>query len=644
MIGKKILLIFIFLITTVVLKAQSGSGYGREVDSLLKLVESAPDTALAHLYTELAWKLRYINTKQAIYYAKQAIPYAEKYHNHIEYCRGYSYAGIGNRFLGNISEALEYYRIALEYAIKYDIVSEIAYAYNNIGNLFLDQNCYELAEGHQQKAIEIAKTMSDSTLMLYSYLNLGRICQRQRRFDDAMAYYDTLYYLKSVSNDFKLPMAVVRKNIADLYYEQGILDSAKAIYNECLACTDWSKHNSIVAETYINLARLYLNSKKIDSALYCGYKALDISSEQYSRLSLKDTYLILGEIYFKLGNYKQADKFFIKDMDFTDSISNSHISNSLVGIQFTVDKYRREQELEIKNQEREYKIMVLNICVVILFLAAITSFMINFNNNKATLINDRLASTREDMNNSIEYTKNIQSAIHPNIEKFGNIFADKYVIFKPKEVVSGDFYWQYEDSEYEMIAVADCSGRGVPGALLTMLGASALQEIAATKQRSASKILELLRVNIKSLLHQENCELASDTDGMNIALIVVNKKTMIMDYAGAMLPLYYIREDEIFKIEPTRSPVGFHFRELPFESVKLQLKNGDCIYLGTDGYAAQVGGDNNKKIKSRRYRDLLVKFHKLPMRFQAIELMRFFLNWKKDNEQIDDILLVGFKV
>lgn len=195
-----------------------------------------------------------------------------------------------------------------------------------------------------------------------------------------------------------------------------------------------------------------------------------------------------------------------------------------------------------------------------------------------------------------------------------------------------------------MIAVADCSGRGVPGALLTMLGASALQEIAATKQRSASKILELLRVNIKSLLHQENCELASDTDGMNIALIVVNKKTMIMDYAGAMLPLYYIREDEIFKIEPTRSPVGFHFRELPFESVKLQLKNGDCIYLGTDGYAAQVGGDNNKKIKSRRYRDLLVKFHKLPMRFQAIELMRFFLNWKKDNEQIDDILLVGFKV
>ena len=140
MIGKKILLIFIFLITTVVLKAQSGSGYGREVDSLLKLVESAPDTALAHLYTELAWKLRYINTKQAIYYAKQAIPYAEKYHNHIEYCRGYSYAGIGNRFLGNISEALEYYRIALEYAIKYDIVSEIAYAYNNIGNLFLDKN------------------------------------------------------------------------------------------------------------------------------------------------------------------------------------------------------------------------------------------------------------------------------------------------------------------------------------------------------------------------------------------------------------------------------------------------------------------------------------------------------------------------
>ena len=78
--------------------------------------------------------------------------------------------------------------------------------------------------------------------------------------------------------------------------------------------------------------------------------------------------------------------------------------------------------------------------------------------------------------------------------------------------------------------------------------------------------------------------------------------------------------------------------------MKLQLKNGDCIYIGTDGYAAQVGGDNNKKIKSRRYRDLLVKFHKLPMRFQAIELMRFFLNWKKDNEQIDDILLVGFKV
>jgi len=249
---------------------------------------------------------------------------------------------------------------------------------------------------------------------------------------------------------------------------------------------------------------------------------------------------------------------------------------------------------------------------------------------------------------SINYAGKIQNAMMPADEIFKFNFSDSFVLYKPRDIVSGDFYWAKEirrgyDSHIVVVA-ADSTGHGIPGALVSMLGMSLLNEIVRKEDiKRANMVLEELRKEIKSSLGQKG-DFDDQTEGIDMSVIVINKHTKELQYSGANNPLYIIRNNEIIILKPTINPVGIFLKELPFKNNLFQLENDDALYLFSDGYEDQFNGKTGEKFKIKRFRDLLLSIYKYDCDKQKQILEETFYEWKGDYEQIDDVLILGLKI
>jgi serine phosphatase RsbU (regulator of sigma subunit) len=266
-----------------------------------------------------------------------------------------------------------------------------------------------------------------------------------------------------------------------------------------------------------------------------------------------------------------------------------------------------------------------------------------------------------EISDSINYAKRIQSALLTSQEYWDAISADNFVIWRPKDVVSGDFHWAYQitigskhlmtSQEIAVWCAADCTGHGVPGAFMSMLGMSFLNEIVIENVNlKPADILNKLRKKIISALEHGGTGNIEQKDGMDMALCVWHKNTNILEYAGAnnpvwiMRPIKDTRAHEIIELKANRMPVGYHYDTKDFTDLKFQLQKGDAIYMFTDGFVDQFGGPDGKKYKSKKFKEMLLSIQHLCMKDQALMINKEFNDWRGNNEQIDDLCLVGVKV
>ena len=264
----------------------------------------------------------------------------------------------------------------------------------------------------------------------------------------------------------------------------------------------------------------------------------------------------------------------------------------------------------------------------------------------------------KDVTDSINYAKRIQTAILPERTLLKEHFTDHFILFKPRNVVSGDFYWWAEVTNQLVITVADCTGHGVPGAFMSMLGISFLREIVRKEYMTEpSRILHKLRKEIINALKQKNIE-SEQKDGMDISLCSINTDTLEMQWAGANNPLYIIRSNpdlttfeklsNLEEIKPDRMPIGIYDRMDKFTTHEIKLNKGDIIYLTGDGYKDQIGGPNNKKFMSKRLKELLLEISAKPMEEQHEILNNTINDWMNSYEvkyeQTDDITVMGIKI
>lgn len=252
---------------------------------------------------------------------------------------------------------------------------------------------------------------------------------------------------------------------------------------------------------------------------------------------------------------------------------------------------------------------------------------------------------------SIAYAKNIQQAMLPQADDFQKVFPESFVLFRPRDIVGGDFYWmkrfQCGEKIYIVVAAADCTGHGVPGGFISMLGISVVNDVCVNYfltlegPPQASAILETTRAKIKEML-RHSWETASK-DGMDLALLIFDNNASSLVYSGANAPMIIIRDGVIKEYKPTRSPIGIYPEERPFFDHVIEIMHGDCIYVFSDGYQDQFGGEKGKRYTTARFKTLLTELHSLPFAKQKDKLEKILDHWMGDGEQVDDVMVLGLK-
>jgi serine phosphatase RsbU (regulator of sigma subunit)/ligand-binding sensor domain-containing protein len=258
---------------------------------------------------------------------------------------------------------------------------------------------------------------------------------------------------------------------------------------------------------------------------------------------------------------------------------------------------------------------------------------------------DKIAEQNRNITDSITYASRIQTAILPPDKMIQKYLADHFILYKPRDIVSGDYYWFHTVDDKLILIAADCTGHGVPGAFMSMLGVALLNELISNIGKiEANKILNQLRGKIKKSLRQTGAE-GEAKDGMDLALCIIDMKKMELHFSGAHNPLYQVRDNELITHKADKMPIGVHIRDCEsFTNTVLELKPGDCFYMFSDGYVDQFGGEKGKKFMSKKFKQLILENHTKSMTDQKTLLDNTIEAWKGEQEQVDDILVIGFRI
>lgn len=265
-----------------------------------------------------------------------------------------------------------------------------------------------------------------------------------------------------------------------------------------------------------------------------------------------------------------------------------------------------------------------------------------------TEINDQrqeLQIKNKDITDSLNYARRIQAALLPAEHYIRRIVPNFFIFYKPKHIVSGDFYWVSQRSGKLYVAAADCTGHGVPGALMSMIGLELLQKIInEMKVETSDSILMTLNQELESSFYKEEDGRALIKDGIEMSICVINRETREMQFSGAFLPVYIVRDDKLIEIKGDKINVGqTYVNGVSFNKSTYTLEKGDILYLFSDGYADQFGGPENKKFMYRRLRHILLTISKYPLNDQERILNETITSWMQDCEQIDDMMIMGVR-
>lgn len=257
----------------------------------------------------------------------------------------------------------------------------------------------------------------------------------------------------------------------------------------------------------------------------------------------------------------------------------------------------------------------------------------------------KIEAQKEEITSSIEYASRIQRAMLPVEDHFKDVFSDYFILFKPRDIVSGDFYWIGEDDKHYFFTVADCTGHGVPGAFMGTMGISTLNEIIANnRELQANTVLNILREKTKTALHQTG-KMGEANDGMDVAFCVLNKNRKMLQFSGAFNPLLLFQRGELKEYKADRMPIGIHYGgEKSFTNNVVTVSRGDTVYIFSDGFSSQFGGPDGTKYKSSNLKKLLSEIYYRPMVEQRNILENEFEKWKGSQDQVDDITIIGVRI
>ncbi len=570
---------------------------------------------------------------------------------------------------GRIKEALEKYHESLKICEELDDKKGIALALNNIGFVYSNQLQEEKALEYYNKSLKMELELDNKKSIARLYNNIGLIYRKQNKLKEALEHYLKSKEIREEIGDLD-GVANSLNNIGFIYRIREEYGLAIEYFLNCIKIYDEIKSKRGLANVLNNVGQIYFILENYERAYqYCN-RAYEMSLETNNADVIAKTSGSLGRIFFARGDYKKAYEFFRLHSTMRDSILNEKRHKQITELQQKYESVKKQQRIELlsKNSEiqrseiRKNRMFIAGIGIVLL-LMFVFSFILY---TRFKLIRKQkwtIEEQKKDITDSILYAQRIQEAILPSTKYCDRVFDDYFIFFKPKDIVSGDFYWVYETTDSKLIWVAaDGTGHGVPGAFMSMIGNSLLNEIVIEKGITrAGTIFDEMKKGIISALGQSATE-GKSRDGMDAAICIWDKKTNMLEYSGAYNPLYVVREgisnhnyysheairyhgDNLMEIRATRQPIAY-FEEAKgnFITHSFSIQKGDHIYICTDGWQDQFGGPRGKKYSAKRLIGDFQGWQNENMPAQKEALAALFDKWKGSELQVDDVCIIGVSV
>ena len=613
------------------------------------------------------------NHKQALKHYFSALDYNKLTNNKNLRFGIYSNIGVAYDYLGKASEAINQYLIALKIAEELDDKLRIASVYNNMGNVYLDQNDLENSKDNYTKAFKIYSKINDIEGLAMTNNNFGILSDRKNNSEESIKYYQAAQGFYQQMNDDEGVMET-NQNLTVVFIRLNKLDTALNYCNTTLKYGLETDNKKIHAGSYYTHGTIYQLKNNLNQAKECYNKCIDISKIDGVKINLSNCYRELASIDNLQKNYKDAFVNYQNYILYRDSLVNEDNSKKILQqqMQYDFDKERNADSIKVAEEkkltEAKFKQEKTQRYALYGGLALVAVFGIfMFNRFRVTQKQKKIIELKEqetqkqneiiktqkhvveehqkEILDSIHYAKRIQTALLANKEMVNENIANNFILFEPKDIVSGDFYWATKHNNKFYLAACDSTGHGVPGAFMSLLNMGFLSE--AIKEKNIEEPHLVLNYVRERLIHSIGID--GQKDGMDAILICIDSNQAINDflnieYAAANNEPILIKNKQIFELPKDKMPVGKGEKNDSFTLHKIALEKDDTLYLYTDGYADQFGGEKGKKFKYKQLNELLLSIHELPMTEQSNVLQDRFSAWKGDLEQVDDVCIIGIKL
>lgn len=570
--------------------------------------------------------------------------------------------GVLEVYTGNYAKANEHFFNTLRIYESLDKKDLISNCYSAIGNVYGRQGNSAKEEEFHKKSLKLRLELGDSFGVAASYINIGNVYGRRKMNDTALYYYFKGLKLGEELKNQKWILNALG-NIGSIYAAQEKYDEALKYFSKGLFIVENIGDKKSLCTFLNTIGDCYLSQNKLPIAKDYFERAIKVAEQTGNKEEMKTAYLHMSDLSDKMGDFKQAYDYHKLYSNVKDSLFNEKNSSQMNEMQAKYDSEKQEQQIVLLNKDKEIQTANFKQQQIItwaigagLFIVVILAFFIFRQFKEKQKANIALQSAyieievkNKDITDSINYAKRIQAAILPAVEDLQKQLSDSFIIYQPKDIVSGDFYWFAEKGNQLIVAIADCTGHGVPGAFMSMVGNDILTQIVIEKGITKPNfILTNLHEGVKKSLKQDSN--ASNTkDGMDIAIVSFDKTNYSnVEYAGALRPLWLIKNNskEIVEYKADKHSIGGAYTSdaRGFTNHELKLSKGDSFYLSTDGYADQFGGEQGKKMMTKNMKELLIRIQGKTMTEQKVILENNFQSWKASREQVDDVLVFGVRI
>lgn len=604
--------------------------------------------------------------ERALAYYQNALAIFKEIEDRVGMANALNNIGIIYRLQGNREQALDHFVLANNQFEELGNKVGIAFSLNNIGNIYMQQEDVDKALEFYNLSLETSEEIGDQPAVATKLSNIGGAYQAMGETDKALEFTQRSLEMQREMGDMDGEVSNLN-NLGNIYKDRKEFDKALDYFLSSLRTQNKMGQNDKATSTLYSVGELYKQKGDPKKALGYLQRSLAAATSNKAVEDQQKAYNMLSETYADLGDFKKSYEYQQLNAQLTDSLDRIVSTKDLAEMQVQFEALRREREFVEINKEKELQkeklgrqLLLRNFLIVLAILILLLASLIYWRyrtKKKANVELDKknqeihaqkelVEEQHHEITSSITYAKRIQDAILPTMDQIREFLPECFVFYRPKAIVSGDFYWFAQTGDKVLIAAVDCTGHGVPGAFMSMIGNDLLNQIVNVEgQSSPDKILDRLHKGVQIALKQKH-GVSENHDGMDVALVAIDKENRQLEFASANRYLYLFGKDGLKEFKGQDKNIGgiMHEDTRSYKMEAADYSSGDMIYLFSDGVTDQFGGPRSKKFGYRQLKNVLGDMSQESPENQKKKFISTMESWMEGQDQIDDFLLIGIRL